>query len=60
LKKKTRNEKREIIRFDTEDQSLGIVLVGNGICRLRSLPIAAGTVLWSPLALVDDNEGPVE
>lgn len=33
---------------------------GGGIWRLRSLPIAAGTILWSLPALVDDNEGPVE
>ena len=52
------------IRWGTEDQSLtgigGTIVVADGIWRLRSLPIAAGTILWSLPALVDDNEGPVE
>ena len=52
------------IRLETEDQSLmpigGATEVDGGMCRLRSLPIAAGSVLWSLPALVDDNEGPVE
>ena len=38
----------------------GATEVDGGMCRLRSLPIAAGSVLWSLPALVDDNEGPVE
>jgi hypothetical protein len=50
--------------LDTEDQSLmtigGTTGADVGICRLRSLPIAAGTILWSLPVLVDDNEGPVE
>jgi hypothetical protein len=65
----TRKKQIPLLRFATEDQSLalptgiGPAVVGIGIWRLRSLPIAAGTILWSLLALVDDDdeeEGPVE
>jgi hypothetical protein len=52
------------VRLGTEDQLLtvigGTTVADVGMWRLRSLPIAAGTILWSLPAFVDDNEGPVE
>lgn len=53
---------RKYLRFGTEDQSLvlptgiGPTVFGVGKWRLRSLPIAAGTILWSPLVFADDDD----
>ena len=57
------NRRRAISRFDMEDRSPVLLCTDGGMWRLRSLPIAAGTIFWSPPVVDvddDDNRGPVE